>query len=67
MADQSPAQSERELPVARYEGWYTRLGCEACGEMFEIEDDVSNGQIVECDACGAENLLNRLGGRSDGP
>jgi lysine biosynthesis protein LysW len=47
--------------AARYEGWFTRLECEECGEMFEIEDDVSNGQIVECDACGAELEVVRYG------
>lgn len=38
---------------ARFEGWWSRLACEACGEVFEIEDDPHNGQEVECDACGA--------------
>lgn len=42
-----------------FEGWYSRISCGACGEMFEVEDDVQSGQQVECDACGAAGIVRR--------
>lgn len=42
---------------AFYEGWFTRLSCGSCGDVFEVEDDVSNGEVVECDACGVEQAV----------
>lgn len=48
-----------DLDTAFYEGWYTRLRCGSCDDMFEIEDDVSNGEPVECDSCGAELTVDR--------
>ena len=39
---------------AEYEGFWTRLTCGYCGEVFEVEGDVSSGQRVECDACHTE-------------
>lgn len=52
MADQEPYQ-------AQYEGWFSRLHCERCDEMFEVEDDVHNGEEVRCDACGADLTVRR--------
>jgi predicted nucleic acid-binding Zn ribbon protein len=42
---------------AQYEGHWSRLNCQACGEVFEVEGDVSNGEQVTCDACGTELLV----------
>lgn len=37
---------------ARYEGHWSRLFCESCEAVFDVEGDVSNGEFVDCDACG---------------
>lgn len=52
---------EDESKQAFYEGWYSRLRCGSCDEMFEVEDDVKNGERVTCDACGAELVVELVG------
>ena len=50
-----PADAARApLPEAIYEGYWTRLRCDHCDEMFEVDRDVSNGETVTCDACGSD-------------
>jgi len=40
---------------AHYSGvFHTDLDCDRCGGPFQVEGDVSNGQLVHCDNCGAE-------------
>lgn len=53
-------EPEEDRVTAFYEGLWSRLSCGACGEMFEVEDDVSNGDQVRCDACGAEQVVERV-------
>lgn len=50
---------EEDRPVATFEGSYSRLYCTWCEDMFEVEEDVQNGEIVECDACGSECVVER--------
>jgi hypothetical protein len=45
------------LSRARYAGFWSRFDCEACGDAFEIEGDVSNGETLTCDACGADCIV----------
>lgn len=40
--------------TADYQGFYSRLMCGNCEELFEIEGDVHSGQVVECDLCGTQ-------------
>ena len=42
------------VPVAEYMGYFSRLTCGHCQSVFEIDDDVSNGELIECEQCGAE-------------
>lgn len=42
---------EEKLPHALFTGFNSILSCDACGAEFWIEDDVSNGEEVECDMC----------------
>lgn len=44
--------AEGEQWSATFEGTWCRLHCEQCGNWFEVEDDVSNGEEVECESCG---------------
>lgn len=51
---------EEEGMVAIFEGWFSHLWCENCENMFELTDDVHNGEIVTCDGCNEEVVvLNR--------
>lgn len=48
-------ETESGKPGARYSGMhYTGLDCDECGGPFEVEGDVSNGEVYTCDNCGAE-------------
>lgn len=45
--------TEQDDPLeAVYEGAWSRLACQGCGNVFDVEDDVSNGEVFECDCCG---------------
>ena len=43
----------------QHEGVWTHFSCPACGAMCEIEDDLVNGEDVECDACGQTGVIRR--------
>lgn len=38
---------------ARYSHFEAILDCQKCQEEIRVEGDVSNREVVECDACGA--------------
>ena len=42
-----------------FEGWFSRLNCGNCQNVFDIDDDVNNGQEVTCDACGKTGVVSR--------
>ena len=45
--------AERAIPEgARYAYFVAKLDCQECGAEIEVEGDVSNGEVVECDNCG---------------
>jgi len=46
-------KKEEPTGPATYEGWYTRLMCPFCEDIFEVEGDVCNGETVYCDQCPA--------------
>ena len=45
------ADEERVVGEAEFEGYFTRLLCSRCENVFDVEGDVANGEIVECDNC----------------
>ena len=48
-------EREESAMGAHYSGvFHTDLDCDRCGGPFQVEGDVSNGQLVHCDNCGAE-------------
>lgn len=54
-AEEAAAEAdEPERPKARFDGAFSRMTCEACESVFDVEDDVSNGEAVTCDVCGDE-------------
>ena len=44
-------------PRCRYEGFWVRLLCPHCDDVFEIEGDESDGEEVTCDACGNKSRV----------
>lgn len=56
MADQPHAAPVPEYE-AEYEGFWSRLNCGNCGNVFEVEGDVSPGEKVECDLCHVEQAV----------
>ena len=59
MPTKKPKAVKAELPVMTYEGRWSRIYCESCCEIFYIEDDCQNGDIVTCDACNEEGTVDR--------
>lgn len=49
-------EKEKETDMS-FQGWYSRFLCGNCEEVFDIEDDVTNGEEVICDACGEEGTV----------
>ncbi len=49
MSDEAPMTLS-----ASYDGLWSRLTCSLCEGVFEVEGDVSNGDTMWCDHCGAE-------------
>lgn len=42
-----------------YEGFFSRILCGACGEMFEVEVDAQSGEEVRCDLCDTTGEVER--------
>jgi hypothetical protein len=40
-----------------YEGFWARLRCEGCGDVSDVEGDVTSGEIMECEMCGREGRV----------
>lgn len=49
-------EDDRAAPyrvAGHYEGDFSRLNCDWCGEVFDVEGDVSNGDEYTCESCGS--------------
>lgn len=54
MSDDQRNLSAPPLREARYSHFEAVLDCGECGEEIRVEGDVSNGETVRCDYCGAD-------------
>ena len=43
--------------VGTYEGWFTRIHCSECDMVFDLEEDPSSGQEIECADCHAKLIV----------
>lgn len=52
-----PLELKADEVPGRYGGFFVEIDCDECGGVTRSENDVSNGERIECDDCGATMVV----------